>query len=420
MRHRITSYTQRKWGTLSALLGSATVVAGLAFAVHVGAAPGATLVVDEDGQATANNCNSSTVTPYTTVSAAVTAATAGDTVKVCPGTYTEDVTIDKALTLKGAKADSAVAPRTFAAADESTISGLVTLAAPNVKVTGFSLTNLGQALGVIVKTAADDATIRKNIVKTVGSNTLVGPAAAIYLELGPDGTNVANNRIGDVQSQTGSAQGILVGDSTSADPSLDTTIDSNTISDITSQQRGAYGIQLNNGASSSASSTGYTEADVSGNTIKDLTGNWAHGIGMEGETPNATVEYNTVSSLTDIDPTPLADVIGVYFEDNQFFFTSHVNHNSLDVTAAGFGIAVNPGLASHYASLEVNGQCNWWGKASGPGAIASGAGSMVSAGVDYGSWLKSSRLNKDCDNGHRNHKDHQNDWDYMFDNDWRH
>jgi hypothetical protein len=405
---------------LSALLGSATIVAGLAFAVHVGASPGATLVVDEDGKATSGNCNSATVTPYTTIGAAVTAAAAGDTVKVCPGAYAEDVTVDKALTLKGAKADNAVAPRTFGAADESTVTGLLTLTAPGVKVVGFSLTNPGQNLGVIVKTAANDASIRKNIVKTVGSNTTASPVAAVYLELGPDSVTIANNRIGDIQSQTGSAQGILVGDSTSADPSEDTNITSNTISDVTSQQKGAYGIQLNNGASSAPTSAGYTEADVSGNTIKDLTGNWVHAIGLEGETPNVVVEYNTVTSLEDTDPTPQADVVAVYFEDNQFFFTGHVNHNSFDVGAQAAGIAVNPTLAAHYSSLEVNGQCNWWGKASGPSAVASGSGSMVSTGVDYGSWLKSSRLNKDCDNSHRGHHDHHNDWDYMFDNDWRH
>jgi hypothetical protein len=422
MREHVTAHMQPKFkmGALTAIAGAAVIIAALAFSIRVGAAPGATLVVDDDGQATAGNCNSGTVTPYTAITPAVAAAAAGDTVKVCPGAYAEDVVIDKALTLKGAKSDSPVAPRVFGAADEATVTGLVTVQAADVKLYGFSLTNPGQGLGVVVKTAADNAVIKKNIVKTVGSNTFAGPTVGIYLELGPDHVTVSNNRIGDIQSQTGSAQGILVGDSTSANPSLDTTINSNTISDIASVQRGAYGVQVNNGASAAPASTGYAEADISGNTIKDLAGNWTHAIGLEGETPNVVVSYNTISNLADNNPVPIADVVGVYFESNAFFFTGEVNHNSLDVGAAGYGIAVNPALAAHYASLSVDGECNWWGDSSGPSAVGSGSGSLVGGGVDYTKWLKSSRLDRDCGEKRHSHKGHHHSWNYRFDNDWRH
>ena len=40
-------------------------------------------------------------TPYTTISAAVDAARNGDHVRVCPGRYTEQVTVDKSLTIRG-------------------------------------------------------------------------------------------------------------------------------------------------------------------------------------------------------------------------------------------------------------------------------------------------------------------------------
>jgi pectin methylesterase-like acyl-CoA thioesterase len=40
-------------------------------------------------------------THYTTIGAAVTAATSGDTIRVCPGPYPEQVTINKSLTLLG-------------------------------------------------------------------------------------------------------------------------------------------------------------------------------------------------------------------------------------------------------------------------------------------------------------------------------
>jgi len=396
-----------------AALGLVAVAVGLGFIVNSASAigGGATLVVDDDGQATANNCNSGAATPHSTISSAIAAVGAGNVIKVCPGTYTENLTIDKALTLKGAKAGESVKYRTFGGSSEATVMGLVTIQAADVKLEGFSLTNPGQALGVIVKTAGSNAEIKKNIVQTVGSNTFAGPTVGMYLELGPDNVKVLGNKISDIQSQTGSAQGILVGDSTSADPSLDTRIDSNFISNITSEQRGAYGIQANNGASTAPTATGYTELSMSGNTIKTLRGNWVHAIGLEGETPNAEVLYNTINDITDTNPVPTSDTAGVFFESNPFFFTSEVNQNNLAVTPSNHGIVVHPTLASLYPSLSVDGECNWWGSRQGPGAVASGNGSMVSSNVDYRPWLKSDSLGRDC--GGRDHHDndrHYGDW----------
>src|SRR5438093_3922934 len=52
-------------------------------AVGVPGAAAATLVVDDDGMASAADCNA--LTPaFTTISAAVAAASPGDTIKVCP------------------------------------------------------------------------------------------------------------------------------------------------------------------------------------------------------------------------------------------------------------------------------------------------------------------------------------------------
>src|SRR6185503_14085763 len=189
-----------------------------AFSVHTAGAVTTTLVVDDDGQATNSNCNSSTATPYTTISAAVTAASAGDTVKVCPGAYSEDVLVDKTLALKGAKFGVSVNSRTFGSASESTVTGLVTIQAPDVKLEGFSLTNPGEGVGVLVKTEGDNALVRKNIVNGVGGPTFANHSVGVYLELGPDGVTVDDNKISNVQSANpagapGTAQGILVGDS---------------------------------------------------------------------------------------------------------------------------------------------------------------------------------------------------------------
>lgn len=420
---------------LKTLIPSAlTVSAFAAVLVFVGGSAGAagnTFVVDDDGMATSGNCNSSTVTPYITISSAVTAAAAGDTIKVCPGTYPESVLVNKALNIRGAKAGSNVSGRTFNAANESTVDGATagaaafTVSAADVTINGFSVTNPGEGLGIIVQTAGNNAVIKNNIVDGVGSPTFPNHTVGIYLETGPDNVKVWRNRINNVQSNNpagtpGTAQGVLVGDSLSNNPSLNTRIDDNTISNITSSTRGAYGIQVNNG---SGAGTGYAEVKIRGNNISNLTGNWAHAIGLEGETPNAEVKHNTIANLTDSNPTPFADVIGVFFQANPFFFTANVNRNSLAVGNGAFGIAVDPALTSVYISLSVDGECNWWGASTGPGAglgsVGTGLGSLVSTGVDYSPWLKSANLNKGCgDKNHHDNDHHHGDWG-DDDHNWR-
>jgi parallel beta-helix repeat protein len=81
----------------------------VAFTVMIGAlapmlaepASARTLVVAQDGHGTASSCDAPTPTPYTTVSAAVAAAQPHDLIVVCAGTYQEQVTITKPLTLRG-------------------------------------------------------------------------------------------------------------------------------------------------------------------------------------------------------------------------------------------------------------------------------------------------------------------------------
>jgi nitrous oxidase accessory protein NosD len=76
---------------------AAPLAIGVTLSAH--AAP-ATIVVDDDGQGSAADCNDATPA-QTTVQGGVNAAAATDTVLVCPGTYTEQVTIQKELTLEG-------------------------------------------------------------------------------------------------------------------------------------------------------------------------------------------------------------------------------------------------------------------------------------------------------------------------------
>jgi hypothetical protein len=334
---------------------------------------------------------------YPTIGAAVTAAVSGDTIMVCEGTYNENVVLSESLTLLGAQAGNPVAGRTFSGVGESTVNGLFTVQMTLVTIDGFSLTNPSQNFAILVKTAGDDALVTNNIIEKVGSTSLATNPAAIYLENGPDRVRVVGNRISDVVSIP-TAQGILIGDSASNNASRNILIEGNEISKISSVSKGAYGIQVNNGASATAS--GYTTVEIRNNTIDNLVGGgWAHGIGLEGDTPGVVVVGNSISNLVDLSPIPVNDAIAVFFEDNPSFATGRVNFNNFDVTIAAYGIAVSP--VPPTSTALVDGTCNWWGDPNGPGPIAPGpsTGARVSANVDYTPWLTAPAPSGPCGGG---------------------
>lgn len=363
-----------------------------------------TLVVDGDSMGSAANCDDATPA-YTTINLAVAAAVNGDTIVVCPGPYPElNVLINKSLTLLGARAGDPYGGRTHGDASESTVAGTFTVQAPSVRIDGFSLTNPALDTGIVVKTAGNDAVIIHNIIKGIGGVGVMGPTTAVYLELGPDRVRVALNRISEVQSIR-SAQGILVGDSTSGDPSLDIVIVGNRIETITSaaaapaDARGAYGIQLNNGASAVLTATGYTTAFIAGNAISGLTGNWAHAIGLEGDTPGVVVVGNSMTNLVDISPAAVNDAIAVFFESNPSFATARVNQNNFTLLTTQWGIALHPTLNPPGTTAEVDGTCNWWNSSDGPGGPfgdPASTGAWVSDNVDYEPWLTSPAPGGDC------------------------
>jgi hypothetical protein len=81
-----------------------------------------TLVVAQDGHGSAKDCNISTPTPYTTIASAVAAARPRDVIKICPGTYSGQLTIAKSLTLRG-ESGAVLKPSAMVADTTSLITG---------------------------------------------------------------------------------------------------------------------------------------------------------------------------------------------------------------------------------------------------------------------------------------------------------
>ena len=137
---------------------SAGVLAVLLLAC-VGAAAGATWVVDDDGGA-----------DFTSIQVAVDAAGAGDTIEVRSGTYYENVDVGKRLTLRGDGAD-VVTVQAVSSNDH-----VFDVTADRVNITGFKVTGAtgdGKA-GIYVGSGI----AHSNISNSAASNNYYG----IYLD----------------------------------------------------------------------------------------------------------------------------------------------------------------------------------------------------------------------------------------------
>jgi len=127
----------------------------------------ATFTVDDDGVQNPNR-------DFTTIQAAVDAASAGDTIKVFAGTYTESVTVDvKNLRIRGAQSGASAATRVGAggfpsALQESIVVGTgafgFKLTADGVRLDGFVIQN---TTGSGIETAADTSghALRNNVIQ---------------------------------------------------------------------------------------------------------------------------------------------------------------------------------------------------------------------------------------------------------------
>lgn len=138
---------------------SVALVALLAAATHASAA---TRVVDDDGEARANDCSSGNDTPYTTISAALADSNPGDKIIVCSGVYNEQLSINVRVTITG-KLDAddprppTVKPSPMGANSTSLISG-------------------GAIAAVIVVNEGGEGTVIDQLTVDAGDNGLAGCA----------------------------------------------------------------------------------------------------------------------------------------------------------------------------------------------------------------------------------------------------
>lgn len=141
-----------------------------------------TIVVDDDGMGSVGDCNSA-MPATTTIQGAVTAANPGDTIQVCAGTYAENVTVNKTLTILGPQAnvDARTPSRTATPAGEAIVTGVGNagktpfyITANNVTVNGFTVEGATDpntfGFGILLAPTTSGSQILNNIIR----NNIIG------------------------------------------------------------------------------------------------------------------------------------------------------------------------------------------------------------------------------------------------------
>lgn len=340
---------------------------------------------------------------FATIQKAIDEASSGDKIYVGPGTYTQSLTVDVDVELKGTEG-----------ADSTTIEGnsnhAVTLASDNIIIDGFTINNPDGQYGIYFQ-ERNYITITNNIIESIGVNLVwdgvsnpqnqQNRCSGIYLNVASndiDDILIQNNVISNIgNSDVGTSKGIFIGDSNADGDLTNLVINNNTISDITvhdvnlsGKWSGAYGILINLGSSG----TGMTiSPEMTDNTFSNIYGTWGRGIGLEGPTPNAVVTGNSFSNIT---ATKDYDKYAIFFEDNSYYASVVFNNNNVNSTH-GLGLHTSQ-VASLTPFVDVlDAQNNWWGDDSGPrGTNLPGMGayfgtdsdtSDITPYVDYDPWL---------------------------------
>jgi len=346
-------------------------------------------------------------TDYATIQAAVNDPGC-TTVNVAAGTYTENVVVDHSLTLNGVQAGVDARTRS---GSESIINGGtaadITVNADNVTVDGFTLNgpvSSGTA-AIVMQNGNTGETIQNNIVNNPGRAASITTSNTVFRK------NVVNNTA--TSSDGFQANTIPLHDLTISDNNFGGANAAIYNADITVIEGNSNVIVSGNKSTGDGTLIALfktANAQITGNTVVGDSGSSAIYIG--GANSNVTVSGNQVSAAASAvkvansfgdGANSSVTITGNTLQNNQYGVNVAANSENGTVVAhknaitgnAVFGVNNDP--ASGTTTLD--GTCNWWGAANGPGPVGPGSGDKVSTGVAFSPWLITSNLNGSCIGG---------------------
>ncbi len=345
---------------------------------------------------------------YTTIQAAVDAAGAGDTINVAAGTYQERLNISKSLTLLGPQ--TGVDPTPSGARLNPALEAVITEAGltnvnpnvlieipggvTNVTIDGFTL------VGDPTDTHADTSVVRCwDDAISISHNIIDGKYGVLYK--GNDGLAVSANRM------VVNKLGVTVQPSAATNVS----VSGNTFALGTSpagDESAIYMTSVTGAAVSGNTASGFTSGKgIAGSSLTDVavcgnvfTGN-KDGVSFWGTTTDVTISGNDLSNSTRYGISIKGQDIQItgnevsYCGDTGVNVARHVidtervaiNQNNI-VGNATLGVNVDAAV-----TMQVDGRCNWWGDAGGPGA---GGSNGAAGNVDVSTWLDGPHPGGNC------------------------
>ncbi len=316
-----------------------------------GTASAATLCVNPGGT---GGCSSS-------IQAAVAAASAGDTINVAAGTYTEvgQIVISKNLTIVGAGAGSTIIKTSVDTGNTGDPRGwFLVNSGVNFNLSKVKLDGTGHLVWQGIRDHGT-GTISDCSITNIKFNESGPDYAGTGVVVFGSSVNVTNctfSGIGRV--------GVLF---------FGTGVTGSTFSNNTYTGKGAgnwldYGVEVGAGAN----------ATISGNTISGDTGvATVDGSTSAGILVTTFFGAGTAATITGNNITGNTDGIVVGFDASD---TSAVQAHLNNITG-------NPDAGVVSTAPLVNATCNWWGAANGPGPVGPGSGDKGSTNVTFTPWL---------------------------------
>jgi len=130
---------------------------------------------------------------YATINAAIGAAGNGDTILVYPGTYTENITINKSLTLQGVDKDATIV-KPSASADE-----WITINASNVHLKNLTFDGSGYNIGRAITTRGGSGSVTSCVIKNIKQNQYIGIGIRVWHETSGQRWTISGNKFQNIE-----------------------------------------------------------------------------------------------------------------------------------------------------------------------------------------------------------------------------
>lgn len=337
-------------------------------------------------------------TTYSTIQAAVNAAAAGAVITVDAGTYSEKVTVNKLLTIRGAKAG--VDARTRATTNESILNGVLAnsartcsfyITANDVTIDGFNVQgetdkSVSMGAGIVIAPNVAGTHILNNIVQNNVAGLFLASASSTDAALIQYNLFQNNNNAG-----TDGGRGIYTDAPIFGKLLTNVTIDSNTftgnrggsgttgLESAMAFESATAGLQTNiritnntitnNGKSVLFFNT--TGVLIQGNTVTGALDWYSGSLRFEGNNQNVTIQYNNIVANTG--PGVGVDSSGAPGDSSGFVVTNNNIYGNGTTSGGKLGVVYNQN--SYVGTFDARN--NWWGNASGPGGDGPGTGDTV-------------------------------------------